>query len=77
MNQKSKHSSAVRFIIILRLIRCTNDALFTYFAAFVEIYILEVFRDVEKRGQSNSLVFLCYSDCSRVLEGDFGTGKIS
>lgn len=51
--------------------------LLIHFAAFIEIYILEVFREVERRGQSNSLVFLCYSDCSRDLEGDFGTGKIS
>lgn len=51
--------------------------LLIHFAAFVEMYTAEVFRAIEKEGQSLILVFLCYSDSSRDLEGDFGTGKFS
>jgi len=48
-----------------------------HFAASVEMYAVEVFRAVEKEGQSLILVFLCYSDSSGDLEGDCGTGKVS
>lgn len=51
--------------------------LLTHFEVFVEMYTAEVFRAVEEEGQSRILVFLCYSDSSRDLEGDFGTGKFS
>lgn len=51
--------------------------LLTHFAAFVEMYTAEVIRAVEEERQSLTLVLLCYSDSSRDLEGDFGTGKFS
>lgn len=47
------------------------------FAAFIEMYTVEVCGYVEGGGQSIILVFLYYSDSSRDLEGNFGTGKVS
>lgn len=43
---------------IVKSIRCINDAISTYFTAFVEMFTAEVFRAVEEEGQSLILVFL-------------------